>query len=127
MDPFASLSAGQQQLASLARALAQADNPDAAAILADEPASAMDPAHQRECVAILREQAARGLSVGVVVHDFALAARLADHAAILVEGRVVHQGPARDTLTPDNLHACFGVGFSRYRDDAGHVIVAPAP
>lgn len=117
-DVFDVLSAGQQQRAILARALAQLDSAEPGPILlADEPASALDPRQSLEAMAILRERAAAGVAVVVVLHDLTLAARFCDDAVVLTErGGIAAFGPAASTLTPDVLNGVFGVRFEREGD-----------
>lgn len=112
-DPFDTLSAGQQQRAILARALAQLDGAARGAILlADEPASALDPRQSLEALAILKEQSAAGHSVILVIHDLSLASRFCDEAIILTDqGKIAATGPAPHTLTPRILDSVFGVRF----------------
>ncbi len=120
-EPFAHLSAGQQQRATLARVLAQlAPHPattgpaaGSQVILADEPCAAMDPAHALHAMALLRDQAATlGRTVVVVLHDFTAALRFAQHALILdAAGRLAARGTAISTLTPGTLAGVFGVPF----------------
>lgn len=131
-EPFLALSAGQQQRAALARALCQLDldRPGASgaiALLADEPVSAMDPLHALRTMERLRGAAARGLAVGVVLHDLTLAARYADFAAMLSgDGTLLAAGPAPEVLAPDVLARGYGVGFRRLTDPAdGAVAMVP--
>lgn len=117
---FETLSAGQQQRVALARAMCQLDRGDAVAtpsplgrtLLADEPVSAMDPRHALEALAMLREVAAQGVAVGVVLHDLTLALRYADLAVLLDEtGALVASGAAGEVLRPEVLAPAYGVGF----------------
>ncbi len=131
-DPFAALSAGQQQRAALARVLAQVTGPTRApgpaagapCILADEPVSAMDPRHGLQAMGVLAELARLGATVIVVLHDFTLAARFASHATLLDDqGRVAASGPARQVLTPDVLSGVFATPFLRLGADDAPVLV----
>lgn len=128
-EPFASLSVGQQQRATLARALAQLRSADTApgtrVLLADEPVSAQDPASAlRMCellVSLAREQT---LAVVCVMHDLTLARRIADDCLLLTcEGRVAATGPAHNVLTPVNLADVFGVQFAEIRVESGGISV----
>ncbi len=114
--PFGALSVGQRQRVSLARAWAQLDagaRPDAF-LLADEPLSAMDPAHALAAADAFRELAARGVGVGLVLHDLTASVRLADRAVLLdATGRVAADGPADDVLTDRALSALFGAPIHR--------------
>ncbi|GAA0965397.1 phosphonate ABC transporter ATP-binding protein [Acrocarpospora macrocephala] len=85
------LSGGQQQRVAIARALCQRAN----VVLADEPVSALDPSAAEQVVALLADLAhQRGLAVGAVLHQPALARRHADRIVGMVAGRVVLDSPA---------------------------------
>jgi len=129
MAPFAdrlagTLSGGERARAMLARVLA--GEPDW--ILADEPLAALDIAHRYALMAELRAVAARGVGVAIVVHDLALAARFADEALLLDNGRLVASGPVGEVLAPEPLGRVFGVGFTLAETEAGPVLVSlPRP
>lgn len=109
-EPLPRLSAGQQQRATLARALAQ-HTPETIAILADEPVSAMDPRHALVGLDELRARAASSVIV-IVLHDLAQARRVADHVVLLsAAGRVAASGSADEVLTPERLERVFDVPF----------------
>src|SRR5262249_12498838 len=113
-EPFGTLSAGQQQLATLARVLAQLDGPSdgAPVLLGVDPVEAMDPRHAMETLGLLRDMAAGGAAVLVVLHDLTLAARFADRAIVLgTDGRVAADGDAGEALDPARLEPVFGVPF----------------
>jgi iron complex transport system ATP-binding protein len=115
--PFGALSVGQRQRVSLARAWAQLDQRDQADpgyLLADEPVSAMDPAHAVRSLAEFRAMADRGLGVGLVLHDLSAAVRVADRAVLLDQtGRVIDQGDADAVLTDSALSGIFGTPIHR--------------
>ncbi|MEJ7843714.1 MAG: phosphate ABC transporter ATP-binding protein [Rubrobacter sp.] len=80
------LSVGQQQRVSIARALALGPE----ALLMDEPTSALDEAARRTVEDLTRELNARlGLTTVLVSHDLAQVGRIADHVILLAEGRSV--------------------------------------
>ncbi len=129
-DPLPELSAGQQQRAAFARALAQLDLSPAPggtrALLADEPISAMDPLHAIRAMEVLREQAAAGLAVGVVLHDMSMALHWCDRAVLLSgEGSVAAAGECREVLAPGVLDAVFGVRFVRLEAPGGAAAIIP--
>jgi molybdate transport system ATP-binding protein len=89
------LSGGERQRVALARALAR----EPAALLLDEPLSALD-AHTKTAVRaelheLLREL---GLPTILVTHDFEDAAALADRIGVIVGGRVVQEGTAAELV-----------------------------
>lgn len=86
-SPFR-LSGGQQQLLCLARALAV--NPEV--LLLDEPTSSLDPATTEKIEELIRTLANR-LTVVMVTHDLAQAARIGDRTALFFDGRLIEEGP----------------------------------
>ena len=89
------LSAGQQQRVAIARALA--NGPDV--LLLDEPTSALDPTSTTRILDLVRELNARlGLTVLFVTHAIEQAARVADRAMLLVDGRKIEEGPAQQLI-----------------------------
>lgn len=68
-------------------------------ILADEPTSALDvinQLHVAQELSVLREKF--GASVVLVTHNIALAARIADRIAIMLDGRIVELGATEQIL-----------------------------
>jgi len=131
-DTFGALSAGQQQRATLARALAQLGVREsggmvqvpahARALLADEPVSALDPAHIASTMQLLRRMSRAGLAVGVVLHDLSLVLDDCDRVIALdASGRVAGVGPPAETLTPQLLAQVYGTEFRPLRDTQGRV------
>ncbi|MGH3634471.1 MAG: ATP-binding cassette domain-containing protein [Mycobacterium sp.] len=86
-SPFR-LSGGQQQLLCLARALAV--DPDV--LLLDEPTSSLDPTTTEKIEDLIRSLTDR-LTVIMVTHDLAQAARTGDRTAFFFDGRLIEEGP----------------------------------
>lgn len=99
------LSGGQTQLVSLARALVI--EPDV--LLLDEPTSHLDPAHVALVEKTIREmQQERNMTVVWATHNLFQARRVANRTALLLNGKLVEEGPTdrfftspRDPRTAD--------------------------
>jgi manganese/zinc/iron transport system ATP- binding protein len=97
------LSGGQQQRTFLARALVQ----DAELYLMDEPFAAVDAATEIAIVEILRELKSRHKTAVVIHHDLQTVPTYFDHV-VLLNMRVVANGPVESTFTPENLNKTYG-------------------
>jgi iron complex transport system ATP-binding protein len=114
------LSGGERARVMMARVLAV----QAPVLLADEPTAALDPRHQLEIMAALREEAGRGALVVAVTHDLTLAARFAARVLLMKEGALAADGPPAEVLTPERLRAVYGVE-ARIVDVGGERLVVP--
>ena len=117
--PVTQLSGGERSRVLLARALA--GKPEA--LLADEPVAGLDPGHQLDVMERLRELAAAGTGVVVVMHDLTLAARFCDRLALLFEGQIAVEGDAATVLSADTLARCYGVRAYRGAADGAAIVV----
>lgn len=115
------LSSGERMRVLLARALAV----EAAWLLADEPITALDPAHQLDAMALLRDTARGGTGVVAVLHDLTLAARCCDRIVVMEAGRIVADGRPEDALTDARLAATFGVSVRRGQAPDGTPYILP--
>lgn len=106
------LSGGQQQRVLLARAEVQSAI-DGRAMLLDEPGSHLDLQHRHAMMLRLRDLAAGGLAVLVVLHELDLAVRYADEVWLMDAGRLVHTGPWDTVLTPSVLSPIYGLEFEQ--------------
>ncbi len=90
------LSGGMKQRAMIAIALAC----DPELLIADEPTTALDVTTQAQILDLLQSlQRARGMGLLLVTHDLGVAARMADHVAVMQAGRVVEQAPRERFFT----------------------------
>ncbi|MFF3629364.1 ABC transporter ATP-binding protein [Streptomyces sp. NPDC002164] len=99
------LSGGQRQRCWLAMVLAQ----QTPIVLLDEPTSALDLGHAVEVLELVREVAAAGRTVVMVLHDLAGAARYADILLAMNGGRIVARGAARDVVDAALVRELYGV------------------
>jgi iron complex transport system ATP-binding protein len=102
---FRSLSGGERQRVVLAAALAQTPR----VLLLDEPTTFLDIKHQLAFQRILREHCRSGVLVVAATHDLNLAAAYSDRVVVLNRGRVVTDGPPRESLAPETVESVFEV------------------
>ena len=104
-----SLSGGEQQLAVLARALAQ----QASLLLLDEPTSALDIGHQQHVLGLIDGlRKADGVTVIAALHDLTHAGQYADTVALLSVGELVAHGTPAHVLTTANIAAQYGASVT---------------
>jgi iron complex transport system ATP-binding protein len=118
--PVSTLSGGERARALLARVLA--GEPDW--ILADEPLAALDLAHQLTLLARLRDAAARGAAVVLVLHDLALATNHADRVLVLDRGRLAADGPPEQALSETTIATVWGVTARWLGEPGARALVA---
>lgn len=98
------LSGGEQQLAGIARALAQ--QPEL--LLLDEPTSHLDITHQVQILNVLQQlNQEMGLTILMVIHDLNLASEYCDTLILVNEGKIHTQGTPEEVLTYQNIEAVY--------------------
>lgn len=110
--PLQSMSGGQRQRAWIAMAIAQ----DTPLLLLDEPTSALDLGHQIEVFDLIRQLAAAGKTIVMVVHDLSSACHYADHLVAMRDGRVIAQGAPQSVVTPELVKTLYGIHCTLLRD-----------
>ncbi len=105
------LSGGQQQRVAIARALAM--NPKV--ILFDEPTSALDPELTGEILKVIRDLAAKDMTMVIVTHEIEFAKNVADRIIFMADGYILEEGPAQEIVdNPQNERTkAFLKGFKR--------------
>ncbi len=117
--PVLDLSGGERARVLMARALAQ----EPGILLADEPASGLDPAHQWALFEHLAQLATHGVLVIAAMHDLTLAARFSTHIVLMDEGRIVATGTPESVLAPQTLASIYGITAETREIDGRRVIV----
>lgn len=121
--PVRSLSGGEAQRVSVARALAQ----QAPVLLLDEPTSALDVGHQVEVLELVDQlRLSDGLTVVAAMHDLGTAARFSDRLLLLDGGRVVTTDLPERVLDATVLSGVYGTPLEVHRV-RGELVVLPAP
>ncbi|MGW3498988.1 ABC transporter ATP-binding protein [Streptomyces sp. NPDC001020] len=99
---WSSLSGGERQRVQLARALVQ----EPRVLLLDEPTNHLDLRHQ---IGFLETVRGLGITTVAALHDLELAAAYCDEIAVLLDGRLVAHGPAREVLTSATIGRVYRV------------------
>lgn len=118
------LSGGERQRVAIAALLAQ----DTPLLLLDEPANALDLAHQVALTTLMarlcREQ---GRAVVAVGHDLNLAWSGATHALLLHGDGSWRAGPVREVMRADLLGACLGQPIAVIEHDGRTIFLPDTP
>lgn len=101
---YTQISGGERQLTLIARALAQ----EVEALILDEPTASLDFGNQLRVLSEVRRLRDAGIGVLMSTHQPEHVLEVADRIALLKDGRVVAQGPPRETATPERLAALYG-------------------
>ena len=88
------LSGGPKQRVAIARALAM--EPDI--MLFDEPTSALDPEMIGEVLDVIREVAAKGMTMVIVTHEMKFAREVATRMIFLDKGEIIENGPPEQVM-----------------------------
>ncbi|BCL61763.1 ATP-binding protein [Desulfomarina profundi] len=94
----AQLSGGQKQRVAIARALAM----DPKILMLDEPTSALDPELIGEVIAVIKQLAARGMTMIMATHQISLISTLADEILFMEKGSIAEHGAPEILLGAGN-------------------------
>ncbi len=90
------LSGGELQRVAIARALVL--DPDL--LIADEPTAFLDASVGAKILKLLLNlQEQRGLSMLYITHDIAAARKVSDRIAVMLDGRIIEEGPSSEIVT----------------------------
>lgn len=115
------LSGGQRQRALVAMTFAQATD----YVLLDEPLNNLDMSHASSLMARLRDLAATGRTIVIVLHDVNHAAAHASHVVAMKDGRVAAEGAAGAVLTGPQLSALYDCDVGIGEIDGRRVVLPP--
>lgn len=118
--PVTELSGGEQARVLAARAIAQATP----VLIADEPVSGLDPAHEITMMMAFRRIAAKDRAILVSLHDLSLAARWCDRLILLKQGAIIAEGKPSEVMDAATLRDVFGIKALVQHDERG-LILAP--
>lgn len=113
---YTELSGGEKQRVQLARVFAQIWETGEAnsnrVLLLDEPTTALDLGHQQLLMKTIRQQAKKGLTVVMVLHDVNLAASYSDKVSALLCSEQVAFGCVDKVITSETIKRLFDVKAS---------------
>jgi iron complex transport system ATP-binding protein len=116
----ATLSGGERQRVAIARALAQASP----IVLLDEPTTALDIGYQQEVLELIdRLRHEHKIAVLSTMHDLTVSGLFPDRLVMLAGGTVLHEGTAKEVLTPQRIQQAYGAEVRIIEDERGPIVV----
>jgi branched-chain amino acid transport system ATP-binding protein len=101
--PAGRMSGGEQQMLAIARTLM--GNP--LCVLLDEPSEGLAPLIVEQMAAAVMEMKAAGLSVLLSEQNLYFAARVADRAYIIEQGRIRFSGSVQDIMSDEGVRSAY--------------------
>ncbi len=122
---YSTLSGGEQQRVSIARALVQLLSISSQSLMSylllDEPTASLDLNHQHQLLKILKNKVKENYCVLMILHDINLALQYADNIVLMKDGTIFDNGPADEVLTELNIHQVFSIQGKIFKlDDQSH-------
>jgi len=112
------LSGGQQQRVFLARALVQ----NADLYLMDEPFAGVDAATEKSIITVLKNLQKEGKTIVCVHHHLQTVNEYFDYT-ILLNGRIVAEGPVSEVFNEENLKITYGGKLTLLEKAASHLSI----
>lgn len=107
-----SLSGGERQLVSLARAMAQKPK----ILILDEPTTYLDIGHQSMVMDYLHKwHQELGTTIIMVIHDLNLSSQYCDHLVVLDQGNFIIAGNQQEVLSEDLIAQTYRATFAMIR------------
>ena len=104
------ISGGEQQRAALAKVLLL----EPRILLLDEPTKGLDADFKQVLAAILRQLLQDGVSILMVSHDIEFCAKHAHRCAMVFDGRIVSEGPAREFFAGNSFYTTSANRMARH-------------
>jgi iron complex transport system ATP-binding protein len=116
---LATLSGGELQLVTLARAIAQKPK----LILLDEPTSALDLNHQMRTLSLINELKETGIRIISVMHDLSTVGLYCDDLLLINQGRLLIHGKSDEVLHSSLLNEAYENSIDILKLDSGRSII----
>lgn len=122
----AQLSGGQKQRVGIARAIVSRPS----VLLSDEATSALDPETVKSILKLLKDINKKlGITIIMITHQMEVIKEIAEHVAVIEEGRIIEEGRVIDLFTnpkTDTLKKFIGsVMSSEIPEQLGHMDIRP--
>jgi iron complex transport system ATP-binding protein len=118
---YSEISGGERQLTLIARALAQ----EASILILDEPMANLDYGYQATLGQHLKKLADAGYAILMSGHDPQFAYHASSRIALLIDGRIEHDGPPSEVLTPAAMRSLYGIEVESITFSGGRMAFFP--
>lgn len=109
---YTQLSGGEKKLCLIARALTT----EAKALLLDEPTTHLDIRHEAEVLNCIKELTKnKKLTVIMTLHNPNLAGLVSDKIILLKDGKIISEGPPKETITEENIKNVYSCDVSFFK------------